>query len=61
MKEKIIDFLFDFLGVAALIIEIMFLFVLNMAPIFLACFINPWWLIALLFTLPLAVTIMVRM
>lgn len=61
MKEKIIDFLLDFLGVAAFIFEVTFLSVLGMAPMFLACFISPWWLIALLFTLPLAVTIMVRM
>jgi hypothetical protein len=61
MKEKIIDFLFDFLGVTAFIIEVVVLAALGTAPIFLACFINPWWLVATIITLPLAVTIMIRM
>lgn len=61
MKEKIIDFLLDFLMATALVIVAVFLAAVGAAPIFLACFINPWWLIALLFTVPLVVTIMVRM
>lgn len=61
MKEKIIDFLFEFLAVTAFIIEVVVLSALGTAPIFLACFVNPWWLVATIFTLPLAVTIMVRM
>ena len=61
MKEKIIDFLCDFWMATVLVFKIVFLATLSVAPIFLACIISPWWLIGMLFTLPLAVTIIARM
>ena len=61
MKEKIIDFLCDFWMATVLVFKIVFLAALGTAPIFLACIVSPWWLIATLFTLPLVVTIIARM
>ena len=60
MKERIEEFLIDYLCVIAICIKCALLLGVCLLPIFLGCFISPWWFIGAAFTVPLAITVMIR-
>lgn len=60
MKERIEEFLIDYLCVFALCIKAVLLLIVGLLPIILGCFISPWWFIGAVITMPLIITVMIR-
>lgn len=61
MKEKIEEFLIDYLCVFALCIKAVLLLAIGLLPIILGCFVSPWWFIGAIITVPVPITVMIRM
>lgn len=59
-KEKIYDFLKDYLAVTILCFKVIGFGGLIFVPIILGCVINPWFFLSLIFIFPLLVTILIR-
>ena len=61
MKERIKEFLIDYLCVFAICIKAVLLWAVCIVPIILGFFVSPWWFIGAVITVPIPVTFMVRM
>ena len=61
MKEKIEEFLIDYLCVFALCIKAVLLLAVCVLPIILGFFVSPWWFIGAVITVPIPITVMIRM
>lgn len=60
-KEKLYDFLKDYLTVAIMCFKIIGFASLIFVPIILGCIISPWIFLSLIFIFPFLVTILIRL